>query len=902
MPFGMWNKALSWFLCLAIRMQLLLLLLLMMVPSMGIVINSALNKRAEQVTASRTSLWELADLIADKQQDIVFSAQQTGSMLAKTLSGKGHDASRLQQILIDIAKINTSFSGIAVTDRDGTIIASYPGNDKLHSIAKRRSFREAKASGLFSSGEYTVEKTSPTTFFSFAYPMLSAKGDFNGVIEIEISQKFFLNILKETHFSPMSNFSIMDHQGVILYSHKHPHIIGLRDRKDNFAIMQRGSDSGDFFTGLGNDGLSRLSYFRKFHLEHESAPYLFIRASKPTDSIGDEANREFLVYILTLGAFSLAAFFLAGIIGKRSIADRVKEMETIAIRLADGDLSARVASGIAGGELGRLAVAIDQMATQLEDKDKRHETMLDEIRFKESKFGSLYRLSQMASEAEDLIKNFALDEGTRSTGSAIGYIYFLNDDETTLTLHAWSKGVMEACHVIDKETVYNVACTGLWGEAIRQRKPIITNDYAAPHPSKKGCPEGHVPIKRHMNIPLIIDGKIVLLAGVGNKECDYTENDIRMLTLIMDSMWKLLDKKRYLEERLKNERFLTTLINANLEATYLLKTDGTVVIANEVFTNKVGETLNEVVGKNVFDLFRMDVASYRKQQFDIAATTGKPWSFEDTRDGLDFLHSVNPVIDQQGNVSHIAVHSMDITTLKAFDNELIATNLKLQALNQKIEETREEERRTLSRELHDQMGQTLTGLSLDLDWLAAQLDMATNQKLNNHLLGMHITVETTIAMVQNITARLSPPLLDNLGLSPAISYYVKDFERKSGIVCHLMLDEGADNCISKEESMSVFRILQESLTNVARHADATEVAVSLCLTPQTVVMEVADNGKGATGKNISAPTAFGVLGMQERARKCAGKLVFQENPGGGTIVRLEIPLRKGEIVDENISS
>lgn len=898
----MWKRSQSWFFCLSIRVQLLLLLLLVMVPFIGIVLNSAFSKRAEQIRASRTDLWELANVISNNQRGIELSVQQTGNVLAKILVGKQNSGSRLQQTLIDFVKINPSCSGIAVSDRSGRVIASYPKNNKLQSIAKRRSFRTAKATRLFSSGEYVSEQTSATTFFSFAYPLLATNGDFNGVIEIEIDSKSFLNLLKDSHLSRSSNVTVIDHNGVILYSHLYPQFVGKQDRYDRFALMQKGNDIGDFFTQPGNDGVARLACYRKAHLEHEETPYLFMRVSKAVDSVGARANRELLLYSLTLGLISLTAFIFTGFIGKHLIADRVKELEAMAMRLAAGDLDTRTAGRIAGGELGRLAGAFNQMAEQLADREKRHEVMLDESRFNESKFESLYVLSQMVHESEQAIKDFCLDEAVRTTGSAIGYIYFVNKDESALTLHAWSRGVMETCRVVDWKTEYKVSETGLWGEAVRQRKPVITNDYLASHAMKKGCPQGHVPIERHMNIPLIIDGKIVLLAGVGNKDSDYGENDIRMLTLIMDGMWKLLDKKNDLEKHLENEQFLATLINANLESNYLLNREGTVVIANEVFANRVEVNYTDVVGQNVFDLFQMGKASYRQQQFEMAITLGKYITFEDTRNGMDFLHSVNPVLDQHGSVSHLAIHSMDITMLKAFEKELIATNLKLQALNQKIEDAREEERRTIARELHDQMGQALTGLSLDLTWLTSQLDRDMTLKLDSEIINIHINVETMIAMLQNITARLSPPLLDNLGLTAAIGYYVKDLERKSGIVCHLMLDEGTDSCLSKEEAMSVFRIMQESLTNVIRHAAAVEVAVSLCLTPQYTVLEVADDGKGLTDGDINSPAAFGVLGMQERAKSCGGVLAIVGNPGGGTIVRLEIPLRTGETADESIGS
>ena len=128
------------------------------------------------------------------------------------------------------------------------------------------------------------------------------------------------------------------------------------------------------------------------------------------------------------------------------------------------------------------------------------------------RFEALYELSQMADKPVKEIKDFALEASLSITGSKVGYIYFLSEDETELSLHAWSRSVVDECGMPARQTVFKVADTGLWGEAARLRRPVITNDYAAPDPRKKGVPPGHVPIRRHMNIPLVDDGRIVLMS------------------------------------------------------------------------------------------------------------------------------------------------------------------------------------------------------------------------------------------------------------------------------------------------------------------------------------------------------------------------------------------------------
>ena len=157
---------------------------------------------------------------------------------------------------------------------------------------------------------------------------------------------------------------------------------------------------------------------------------------------------------------------------------------------------------------------------------------------------SMYQLTQMIDGSEQEILDFALEEGVKNTDSKIGYIKLMSEDQTTLTLHAWSGNVMDQCKMTTKQTEYKLVDTGLWGEAARQGKPIITNDYNAPNPLKKGYPDGHIPIERHMNVPIFDGDRIVMIAGVANKEDDYDETDAQTLIVLNDVAWKSIQKKR----------------------------------------------------------------------------------------------------------------------------------------------------------------------------------------------------------------------------------------------------------------------------------------------------------------------------------------------------------------------
>lgn len=168
----------------------------------------------------------------------------------------------------------------------------------------------------------------------------------------------------------------------------------------------------------------------------------------------------------------------------------------------------------------------------------------DALRLDESRLEALLKLNLMIGESEFTITHYALEEAVRLTESKIGYIAFVNEDESVLTMHAWSKDAMDECKVWEKPLVYPLPATGLWGEPVRQRKPVITNDYEANNPLKKGVPEGHVTLIRHLGVPVFDGDHIVAVVGVGNKQEIYSPSDIRQLELLIGGMWTIIQRKK----------------------------------------------------------------------------------------------------------------------------------------------------------------------------------------------------------------------------------------------------------------------------------------------------------------------------------------------------------------------
>ena len=159
---------------------------------------------------------------------------------------------------------------------------------------------------------------------------------------------------------------------------------------------------------------------------------------------------------------------------------------------------------------------------------------------------------------------------------------------------------------------------------------------------------------------------------------------------------------------------------------------------------------------------------------------------------------------------------------------------------------------------------------------------------------MRASVDQLTARVQRIAADLRPPLLDNMGLTAAIEWYAAEFSKRSGLECYVMLNENIDP-LDPYTATAVMRIVQEGLTNVVRHARATEVSVSLCKRDNKLILEISDNGCGIAEDQITSSEAYGIMGMQERARICHGEMEINGKTGCGTILHLTVPLDVGEI-------
>ncbi len=247
-----------------------------------------------------------------------------------------------------------------------------------------------------------------------------------------------------------------------------------------------------------------------------------------------------------------------------------------------------------------------------------------------------------------------------------------------------------------------------------------------------------------------------------------------------------------------------------------------------------------------------------------------------------------------GRQVHVAV-IRDITERMKSEETLTDLNKKLRALGEHLQKVQEGERLAMARDIHDEIGQNITVLKLDLEWIERRIPVDCRD-LHERVNEMRMSVEQLTMSVQRIAADLRPPLLDSMGLSAAVEWYVAEFSKRSGLECYVMLNEDVDP-LDQNTATAVMRIVQEGFTNIVRHARATEVSVSLCKRDRNLILEISDNGCGISHEQIDSSEAYGIMGMLERTRICRGKMEIYGKPGCGTILHLTVPLDTGEITE-----
>lgn len=258
------------------------------------------------------------------------------------------------------------------------------------------------------------------------------------------------------------------------------------------------------------------------------------------------------------------------------------------------------------------------------------------------------------------------------------------------------------------------------------------------------------------------------------------------------------------------------------------------------------------------------------------------------KDGSSYPVEVRLQFSQLASAPVFFAFIQDITERKRVELEITQSREQLRELSSYLQTAREEEKAHIAREIHDELGGTLTALKMDAFWLAKKMP-AELAPLREKVETMSQLVDTAVQATRRIVTELRPTLLDDLGLVAAIEWQIAEFQKRMGLPCRLTLPAG-DIELDQQRSIALFRILQESLTNVARHAGASRVEVALEVAGANVVLSIRDDGSGISRERVANPTSHGVRGIFERARQLGGEAAITGEPNAGTTVTITLPM------------
>jgi len=309
------------------------------------------------------------------------------------------------------------------------------------------------------------------------------------------------------------------------------------------------------------------------------------------------------------------------------------------------------------------------------------------LRLDEARLEALLQLNQKSREPLAELIHFAMEESVRLTGSQVGYVALVNEDESVLTMHAWSETAMRQCAMQDKPRVYPVVATGLWGEAVRRRQPMITNDYASLDSNKKGLPEDHVPLTRHMNVPIFDGERIVIVAGVGNKPGEYDESDVRQVTLLMSELWRITQRQQAEVAVRRGEEMYRSLVE-HLPQRIIVKDRNSVFVScNANFAREHALQPEQIAGLDDFAFYPRELAEKYRADDQAVMAAEIPSELEELNqvDGQErwvHVHKV-PYRDDLGQVVGVLGIFEDITSRKQAEAEICSLN---QSLERRVQE------------------------------------------------------------------------------------------------------------------------------------------------------------------------------------------------------------------------
>jgi PAS domain S-box-containing protein len=622
------------------------------------------------------------------------------------------------------------------------------------------------------------------------------------------------------------------------------------------------------------------------------------------NEIGAAQRRATSALALAIGLTTVALVggTAAGFAISQSLTRSVRSLVVTAQAIKQGDLSIQV-TPTGPEELHFLTETVNDMAASLDRSHRQLEAALAETRRRNAELAALNAVAMTVSGSLDLevMLSAALDKALEVMGVEVGAMFLLHGNELRLTTQRGLSPNLVAAYQRVK------VGDQLVGRIVQSGQPILVEDVSGDfratiaHTQQAG-------LHAFIGVPLKARDRVIgAMALLSYEFHPFVPADVVLLTSIANGIALAVENAKLFADLEQSEAKYRRLTEEATDIVFAVAGDGTVTFINQRIEAVAGYRPEEMIGRPVTQFLADSERDHDLGRLvaDLEQAEG-PGTFElciRTADGgLAYLEvNATPIVDN-GRVSGYQGIARDITEKKRLEQEIARRTHELQLSKERQSELRtyvglatqavEEERKRLARELHDDTAQALVALGRRLDSVRDELrnsPAAADRRLEE----VRRLTDQILDSVRRFSRDLRPAVLDDLGLLPALEWLSHDVGRRSRIQTRVVID-GQSRRLSPDAELGLFRIAQEALTNVTKHAQATEAVIHLSFDEHSVQLAVADNGVGFVVAETSGPDwvgaqHMGVLGMRERAELLGGRLQVSSEPGSGTMVAVELP-------------
>ena len=435
---------------------------------------------------------------------------------------------------------------------------------------------------------------------------------------------------------------------------------------------------------------------------------------------------------------------------------------------------------------------------------------------------------------------------------------------------------------------------GLPGRVLATGQPTWIVDLAQDANFPRGAAAAEAGLRAGLAFPVTVGAEVAAVLEFFSPDAVGPNAALLdVLTHIGTQLGRVIERERAAEVLREREALLGAVFDQSAVGIAVTDRSARFIRSNRAFQEMIGYDARELRSLSHVDItYAEDLPQNREVMAELARGTRSSYTFEKRycrKDGrLIWAHVTASALPAEAGAPQRFVGMVeDVTERKAAEAELQRHRTQLRGLAARLEAAREAERARIAREIHDELGQALTALKIDVLWLKKRV-LESSPELTRKLDGMTAIIDSTAQGIQRVAAELRPSVLDELGLRAAIEWEAREFATRTGIECRVELPEG-EPAVDASRATAVFRIFQEALTNVARHAAATHVIVRLGMTPKALDLTVEDNGRGIREGALHDSRSLGLLGMRERAGNFHGNVTITGNPGAGTILTLTMP-------------